>query len=244
MKISEIKSETLAVVSTFSPTLAFEEHRSSSHSERITADLKSLGTPQPARAYRNARSSMHRFISELTAATALTAAISSTFPCFGQDSHLDLNVHANSHATAKDIGLPEYPGATVFKDKDSDSSSADLLFLLNSFHFSLKAASYVTADSPDHVLGFYRKPLSKFGQVLECDHGKPVRSLTVTKSGLTCGDGKSGHVTLNGSKGDGGHELRAGTPDQFRIVGVDDVANGKTRFGLIALVLPKDDSKK
>lgn len=162
---------------------------------------------------------------------------------FGQNSDFNLDVHANSHATAKDIGLPVYPGATPFKDKDSDSSSADLLLLMNSFHFSLKAASFVTTDSPDRVLAFYRKPLAKFGEVLECDHGKPVGSLTVTKSGLTCGNGKSGNVSVNGS-GDSGHELRAGTPDQFQIVGIDSAENGKTKFGLVSLVLPKDDSKK
>ena len=135
-----------------------------------------------------------------------------------------------------------YPGATSFKEKDSDSSSADLGFLLNSFQLSMKVASFVTTDSPQHVVEFYRKPLSRFGEVLECDHGKPVGSLTVTKSGLTCGDRKSGHMTVNGSDSD--YELRAGTPDQFRIVGVDGTKNGKTKFGLVALVLPKDDDGK
>jgi hypothetical protein len=165
------------------------------------------------------------------------AVISFAVPSFAQDSDFNLNVHANSHATAKDIGLPVYPGSTPFKDKNSDSSSADLGFLLNSFHFNIKAASFVTTDSPERVLEFYRKPLAKFGEVLECDHGKPVGSLTVTKSGLTCGDRKSGRMTVNG--GDSEHELRAGTPEQFRIVGVDGTTNGKTKFGLVALVLPK-----
>jgi hypothetical protein len=114
--------------------------------------------------------------------------------------------------------------------------------LLNSFHFSVKAASFVTTDSPEHVLEFYKKPLAKFGEVLECDHGKPMGSLTVTKTGLTCGDRKSGHMTVNGSDSD--HELRAGTPEQFWIVGVDGAENGKTKFGLAALVLPKDEDKK
>ena len=45
--------------------------------------------------------------------------------------------------------------------------------LLNGFHLSVKAASFVTTDSPEHVLEFHRKPLAKFGEVLECDHGKP-----------------------------------------------------------------------
>src|ERR1700679_1782880 len=133
---------------------------------------------------------MRRFILAVMPAIVLMAAVSIAVPSCAQNSDFSLNVHANSHATAKDIGLPEYPGASPFKDKDSDSSSADLGFLLNSFHFSVKAVSFVTTDSPEHVLEFYKKPLAKFGEVLECDHGKPVGSLTVTKSGLTCGDRK------------------------------------------------------
>jgi hypothetical protein len=106
----------------------------------------------------------------------------------------------------------------------------------------VKAVSFVTPDSPEHVLEFYRKPLAKFGEVLECNHGKPVGSLTIAKSGLTCGDRKSGRMTVNGSDSD--HELRAGTPEQFRIVGIDSTENGKTKFGLVALVLPKDKDGK
>ena len=174
-------------------------------------------------------------------AIILAGAVSFAVPAFGQNSDFNLDVHANSHATAKDIGLPAYPGATPFKNKDSDSS-ADVLFLLNSFHFSVKAASFETADSPLQVLGFYRKPLEKYGEVLECDHGKPVGSLTRTKSGLTCGDSKGGHMTVNGSDSD--HELRAGTPEQFWLVGIDSTENGKTKFGLVALVLPKDEDSK
>jgi len=177
-------------------------------------------------------------------AVVLLAFASSPFLGFAQNSDFDLNVHANSHATAKDIGLPLYPGATPFKDKGSDSSSADLGFLLNSFHFSMKAASFVTTDSPERVLSFYRKPMARFGEVLECDHGKPVGSLTLTKSGLTCGDQKKGHITVNGTDSDSDHELRAGTPEQFRIVGVNRMENGKTKFGLVALELPKDGDKK
>jgi hypothetical protein len=187
---------------------------------------------------------MRRLSLAVLPAIVLLTAVSYVVPSFAQSSDFNLNVHANSHATAKDIGLPVYPGATPFRDKDSDSSSADLGFLLNSFHISVKAVSFVTTDSPEHVLEFYKKPLAKFGEVLECDHGKPVGSLTVTKSGLTCGDRKSGsgHMTWSGSDSD--HELRAGMPEQFRIVGVDSTENGKTKFGLVALVLPKDEDGK
>lgn len=185
---------------------------------------------------------MHRPILVAIPAFVLMVAVSFAIPSFAQNSDFNLNVHANSHATVKDIGLPAYPGAMPFKDKGSDSSSADLGILLNSFHLNVKVASFVTSDSPEHVLEFYRKPLAKFGEVLECDHGKPVGPLTVTKSGLTCGDRKGGPITVNGN--DSGHELRAGTPEQFRIVGVDNIGNGKTKFGLVALMLPKNEGGK
>ena len=155
--------------------------------------------------------------------------------CFGQNSDFRLSVHAISHATAKDIGLPAYPGATPFKDKDKDSdSSADLGFALNSFQFNLQVATFVTRDSWLQVLEFYRKPLAKYGEVLECNHGKPVGSLTTTKTGLTCGDQAAGN----------GYELRAGRPEQFRIVGIDNPEAGQTKFGLVALVLPKEQDGK
>ena len=185
---------------------------------------------------------MRRHFSEVILAIVLMCAVSFTFPSAGQNSDFNMNMHANSHVTAKDIGLPVYPGATPFKEKDNESSSGDLLFLLNSFHFSVKEASFVTTDSQQHVLEFYRKPLAKFGEVLECDHGRPVGSLSVTKSGLTCSDRKNGGVTVNESDDD--HELRAGTPEQFWIVGVDEAENGKTKFGLVALVLPKNEGSK
>jgi hypothetical protein len=41
-----------------------------------------------------------------------------------------------------------------------------------------------------------------------------------------------------------GHELRAGTPEKFRIVGIDSTVNGKTKFGLVALEVPKSEGGK
>ena len=92
------------------------------------------------------------------------------------------------------------------------------------------------------MFAFYRKALTKYGEVLECNHGKPVGSLTVTKSGLTCGDHSGGQMTPNGSDGD--YELRAGRPERFRIVAVDSTDSEKTKFGLVALVVPKEEDGK
>ncbi|GGG82180.1 hypothetical protein [Edaphobacter dinghuensis] len=159
----------------------------------------------------------------------------------GQNSDGDVELHANSHASAASIGLPVYPGATLYKGKDNDSGG-DLGLSFGDFHFSLMAINYVTKDSPEQVLNFYRKPLSRYGQVLECDHGKPVGSLTVTRSGLTCDQKDSGDTASDSSSG---HEIRAGSPQKFRIVGIDESSHrGSTRFALVYLELPKDSSKK
>jgi len=160
---------------------------------------------------------------------------------FAQNSDFNLNVHANGRATAAKIGLPAYPGAKIYQDKDN--SSADLGLVLNSFHFDLMAVNYTTQDAPDKILEFYRKPLSRYGDVLECMHGKPVGEPGRASSGLTCSDEQGGHLEVNGSADSSkDHELRAGTPKQFRIVAIDsDKPDGKTRFGLVYLVLPKDE---
>ncbi len=184
---------------------------------------------------------MRRLILAVALWIFLAAAGTFATPCFSQNSDFSLSMHANAHATAKDIGLPAYPGATPFQEKDSDSS-ADLGFALNSVRLSLQVAQFVTTDSRDTVIRFYRKALAKYGEVLECDHGKPVSSLTETKSGLTCGDHKGGGTTGDGSDSD--YELRAGKPEQFRIVAIDSSEPKKTKFGLVALVLPKEQDRR
>ncbi len=153
-----------------------------------------------------------------------------------------MEVHANSSATASDIGLPAYPGSTLYKDKDNDAS-VDLGFTFGESHFRLLAANYLTVDSPEQVLAFYRKPLSHYGEVLECNDGKPVGTLTVTRSGLTCSDQKGGNVQVNGHDSKD-HELRAGTPQKFRIVGIDKSQTKATHFGLVYVELPKDNDSK
>ncbi len=103
---------------------------------------------------------------------------------------------------------------------------------------STQAASYTTHDSPAHVLDSYRKPLSHYRQVLKCDHGRPVGSLTATRTSLTCSDDVGIH---SGSKDDssGGHELRAGRTTRYRLVGIDESHARSTHFGMAYVELPK-----
>ena len=184
--------------------------------------------------------SVHIQLFRALPATVLSAAILlvGSAVSSGQDSGVNLALHANSHTRAADIGLPIYPGATLYKD-DGNDSGADLGLTAGDFHFALLAVNYVTSDPAARVLAFYRKLLSRYGEVLECDQGKPVGALTVTRSGLTCGQVGSGNTNSSTD-----HEIRAGSPHQYRIVGIDDSHPGSTRFGLVYLDLPKDMGEK
>jgi hypothetical protein len=153
-----------------------------------------------------------------------------------------IELHANSKVTAADVGLPVYPGASLYKDKDNDAA-IDLGYSFGESHFRLMAANYLTSDSPQKILAFYRKPLSRYGEVLECNNGKPVGTLTVTHSGLTCEDAHDGNVQVNGHNDSKDHELRAGTPHQYRVVGIDKAQPDATHFGLVYVELPKDSDK-
>jgi hypothetical protein len=154
-------------------------------------------------------------------------------------------MHVESNQTsAADIGLPAYPGATVYQDKDSHSANVNMSF--GSFHLKVQAADYQTTDSGDKVLAFYRKALAQYGDVLECDHNKPVGQPAVASSGLTCSDDEHGNASVHAHTNIGamninhdGHELRAGSPHAFRVVSLDADHPGK--FALVYLELPRGE---
>ena len=162
-------------------------------------------------------------------------------PALAQNSGLEL--HANDHASAEKIGLPSYPGATPYKAPDNDAT-IDMGYSFGDSHFRLMVANFETSDAGAKVLDYYRKPLSRYGEVLECEGDKPVGKLTTTRSGLTCSDEHSGNVQVNAHSDADGHELRAGTPEKFRVVEIDKAEPNSTRFALVYIELPKDQAEK
>jgi hypothetical protein len=151
-----------------------------------------------------------------------------------------LHVQSNS-TTATDIGLPVYPGATPFKEKDDDSADVSMNF--GGFHLKVLAASYQSSDTADKIFAFYRPELAKYGDVLECQDDHPVGQPAVASSGLTCSDDQHGaghhgaNVQLNGMNHNG-HQLRAGSPHSFRLVEVEN-QGGSNKIGLVYLELPR-----
>jgi hypothetical protein len=160
-----------------------------------------------------------------------------------QRSNISVELHANKNVTAASLGLPDFPSARAYTDSSNDSP-VDLGFTFGDVHFRVLVSKYLTAASPRKVFDFYRKPLARYGDVLECDHGEPVGALKITRTGLTCSDsvgGKNAHV--NGGS-DSDHELRSGSPSLFRIVALDTPHADSTQFTLLLVELPKDSGSE
>jgi len=146
-----------------------------------------------------------------------------------------LTVKTNDDAVVEGLGLPVYPGAELVK-KDKNNGAADVNMSFGSFQLRVKAASYRTQDGPDQVAAFYRKALGRYGDVIQCQHDKPVGTPTHTEEGLTCDSEHENHVYVN-DDGSGKLELKAGSKLHQHIVAIDPEGSG-TKLGIVSLDLP------
>jgi hypothetical protein len=146
-------------------------------------------------------------------------------------------------ATPAELGLPAYPGAVLDSDNNGNKSAkVDMGF--GAFKLRVRAASYVTSDSRDQVLTFYRKALGEYGDVIECSGGKPVGTPVTTGQGLDCDHSDHEQGTSHGNAND--LQLKAGSAHHQHIVAFQHGSSSSTHFALVALDLPHnfDDQQK
>jgi hypothetical protein len=148
----------------------------------------------------------------------------------------------SGEANAKDVGLPLYPGSKRHKDKDSDSTGANLGLWGGGSGFKLFVLKMESADSPDKVADFYKKALAKYGPVLDCSHpssptsdkNKSDSNKSDSSKTLECGDDKPDN---------GGMLFKAGTKELQHIVGIQPNGNS-TLFQIVYLSAWSKDEKK
>ena len=131
-------------------------------------------------------------------------------------------------ASAKEVGLPLYPGSKphVDKDKSDDSPSANMGLWLGGAGFQLVVVKMESTDSPEKVASYYRKELAKYGTVLDCSNPAAAQPDKSSSNALTCGDDKP----------DGGGMLfKAGSKEKQHIVGVQAEGSG-TVYQLVYLI--------
>jgi hypothetical protein len=144
--------------------------------------------------------------------------------------------------SASDLGLPLYPGAQQSRDEDNDKS-ADVHLGFGDWQLRVKAVNYTTPDSKEKVTEFYKKALTRFGDVITCNGNSPVGTPTITREGLTCDEnGKdgmaNGKVKFDSHDFNQDFQLKAGSKRHQHIVGFKDPKDGRTRFALVAIDLP------
>jgi hypothetical protein len=121
----------------------------------------------------------------------------------------------SAQATAKEVGLPLYPGAKPHKEEKNESPATQLGLWGASFGFKLVVLKMESNDPPDKIAAFYKKALAKYGTVLNCTDPSKVSSDKDKSSSpkqLDCGDDKPDA---------GGMLFKAGTKEKQHIVGID-----------------------
>jgi hypothetical protein len=150
----------------------------------------------------------------------LTAAIAFSFPIYAHAQDNDgAGAVISGKVTAKDLGLPLYPGSKPHKDKDNDSPAANLGLWGAGSGFKLVVLKMESSDSPEKIAAFYKKALSKYGPVLDCSNPLPNSAGTSKDDSktLTCGDDKPDK---------GGVLFKSGTKERQHIVAIQPNGQG------------------
>ncbi len=142
----------------------------------------------------------------------------------------------SAQATAKEAGLPLYPGARPHRDEKDDSSGAKLGLWGTTFGFKLVALKMESNDSQEKVAAFYQKALAKYGTVLNCSDPSKAQSdkdKSESSKKLTCGDDHPDP---------GGMLFKVGSKEKQRIVSVKPNGAGCI-FNIVYLEARSDEGK-
>jgi len=178
------------------------------------------------------------------AALLLGFAVAEPRPVAAQDDQskksTDLNagIKISGQATAKDVGLPMYPGAKPQKDSKDDSSAANLGLWGGAFGLKLVVLKLETADAPDKVAAFYRRALAKYGPVLDCSNVPANKQQDQAQE-----KNKSSNLTCGEDKPDAGGQLfKSGSKEKQHIVAIKTSAAGSD-FQLVYLEARGEDNE-
>ena len=143
---------------------------------------------------------------------------------------------ATDKTGAADVGLPQYPNAKLFHDKGDSNTSADVHMGFGRWQLRVKVVEYISPDSEDDVVGFYKKALGRYGDVITCKGDTPVGTPVMTREGLSCkASDKDHNINISDHL-----VLKAGSPTHQHLVSIKNPENQQTHFALIALDLPRD----
>ncbi len=142
----------------------------------------------------------------------------------------------SAKATAKEVGLPLYPGARPSKEDGDGSAAANLGLWGSSFGFKLVVLKMESNDSKEKVAAFYQKALAKYGTVLNCSESSKSpadKDKDDSSKKLTCGDDHPDP---------GGMLFKAGSKEKQHLVSVKPNGSGCI-FSIVYLEARSDEGK-
>lgn len=141
----------------------------------------------------------------------------------GSSSGIEASLRLNDDATAADVGLPAYPGSKSYKEPGESSSGANVGLSTPLFGLKVAAVKLESADKPEQVARFYRKALSKYGDVLDCSDDAAGTGKAASDEGLKCDPTDSDEHSI---------VYKVGTEKNQRIVAIKPHGKG-ARFDLV-----------
>lgn len=151
-----------------------------------------------------------------------------------QSKDTDAGLVIKTQATAKEVGLPLYPGARPSKEDGDGSAGANLGLWGKSFGFKVAVLKMESDDSQDKIAAFYQKALGKYGKVLDCTNNSASGDDKEKDSDkLSCQDEHPDS---------GGRLFKAGSKHKQHIVSVKPGAHGN-EFDLVYLEVRGDSDK-
>jgi hypothetical protein len=187
-------------------------------------NLDTRFTTSPVYVGRQSHRALRAALFFVVLAAALPLAAQNAKDSSAQQSSSDndsIGFNLGKNASAKDVGLPIYPGARRHIDDANDSSALNMGLWGGSTGFKLFVLKMDSTDAPEKVATFYRKALAKYGTVLDCSNASASTSSDNEKNSkrLTCEDEKPKPNEIS---------LKAGTKDKQHAVGIEPNGTGTT----------------
>jgi hypothetical protein len=153
----------------------------------------------------------------------------------GEDKKVDIEtpiggIHVSKDADVRDTGLPVYPGARKKeKDHSGEEKSANVNISGPGFGVKVVAIEYLSDDSPDKLVAYYKDKLKRYGSVVECHtskHGGDVEVNKMDRAEKSDDRKGSGQLTCKGSNNGSTLELKVGTENNQHIVSIEPQGKG------------------
>jgi len=146
-----------------------------------------------------------------------------------------IQIKTNDTAVVHGLGLPVYPGADLQQNQGNNDGTADVDMSFGNFRLRVQTASFKSSDSPDKVSAFYLKVMGRYGDVVKCQNGRSVGTLSQAPEGLTCDTEWDAHISGDNSDR---IELKVGSRKHQHIVAINPDAS-TTKMQIVAVDLPE-----